>query len=110
MWWSIQGWWAFHRTAVIGLLVAVLIGVGVVWATGQFSSTQAATGQITGFGTSMGRRPQAIALIRVDGRQAEVGDPRDSRCRIGSEIALERRRSLIGQRYAVAQVPEPCRA
>jgi hypothetical protein len=108
MWWSIQGWWEFHRTTAVGLLIAVLVGVGVMYGVGLFSPTQAAMGRITGFGTSVGRRPQAIALVRVDSRLAEVGDPMNPRCRIGSEIALDRRRSLIGPRYSVAQVPAPC--
>jgi hypothetical protein len=105
MWWSIRGWWEFHRTAVIGLLVAVLIGVGMMWAVGLFSAAEAATGWITGFGLSVGRSPHGMALVQVDGRQAEIRDPQDSRCRIGSRIALERRQSLIGPRYSAAQTP-----
>ncbi|NBW11425.1 MAG: hypothetical protein EBR82_25670 [Caulobacteraceae bacterium] len=106
----VRGYWDIYRTAVIGLLIAALIGLAVPWAAGLFSPVEAATGRITGFGISVGRSPHPIARVRVDGRPAEVRGPGDSRCRIGSEITLERRRSLIGPRYAVASIPEPCRA
>lgn len=114
MWWSIQSWWEFHRTAVIGLVICVLIAVltGIVlrvWQ-GPYGPTEVATGRITGFGNSVGRRSHPIAFVQVDGRRVEIRLPGNPRCRAGSRIALARNHNLIGPTYETASVPNPCGA
>jgi len=113
MWWTIRGWWEFHRTAVMGLLIAVLIaaaiGVALIVWRGPYGPTEAVTGRITGFGNSVGRRSYPIAFVQVDGRRAEIRLVETPRCRIGSQIALARNHNLIGSTYKAALVPEPCR-
>lgn len=102
----------FHQEAVIGLLIslliAVLIGGLAMLGTGVFVPAEPTTGEIVGFGRSVGKYADPIVSVRVDGALAQArAGPRN--CRVGDVIDLERRRTPFGWQYEVAPRPDPCR-
>jgi hypothetical protein len=101
--------WIGARGAGLVLATAVIAAVsllGYVLVLGR-GPTVAVMGEVRSFTLredDMGSYP--MARVWVDGRMALVGIPRSQRCRRGDQIALGRRRSLVGYQYTMR--PEGC--
>jgi hypothetical protein len=91
----------------IALVMAVVIGVLVVWANAPNGRGVAAHGTVAGFTIGKaGKGYSQIALVRVEGRDARVEIPRGVICAKGDSIHLVRVRSAIRERYQIT--PRAC--
>lgn len=107
---AVRLFWAFHKVS-LGLLFAGAIIVVLMLAMGGYGPGQDAIGRVTAFEIAGGVRsgPYAAAVVRVDGRFAKIRLWPSITCEVGSEVALVRRRTLLGERYAAALRPDACR-
>ena len=100
---------ASNKTALVGLSVALAIGVAVSLLLVSFPGEGASVGRVTSLGLSEGKPGSSpIAVVEVDGITAQVRLPRHTDCRVGQRVALIQQRSLLGPSYGVALRPHPC--
>lgn len=100
---------ASNKAALIGLSVALALGVAISLLLVSFPGDGASIGRVTSLGLTEGKRgSRSIAVVEVDGVTAQVRIPRHVECRVGQRVALIQQRSLLGPRYDVAIQPRPC--
>ncbi len=105
-------WIAMHEHAT-GLLIMIAVTLPLIAILTFLILPQGASetveGRLMSFSiveTEQGSR--RTALVDVDGRMGRVTVPLRMDCAVGDRIRVERRRTVLGQRFKTAYDPRPC--